>query len=113
MNIVTVWDKATPINGCSAEDFLKENPFLNTGDVVLISNKSTGQVIQVESINIIAANEGISIEGKTPLEVYEEFDLLQKQRQANVENEALNLKELQSQLKATQEALDFMIMGGL
>lgn len=53
-----IWDKMTPINGMSAEQFLSDCDFLANEETIFIKYVN-GRAVQVEGKNILASVYGI------------------------------------------------------
>lgn len=53
-----VWDKKTDINGCSAEEFLHTQKFLDKEETIFLKSVN-GVVTEVEGKNILAESYGL------------------------------------------------------
>lgn len=83
--MIKLWDKQESINGVSAQDFIKDNP-LAEGDILLVTNDTTGIVEQVLNVDVIRNNLKLDIT-LTPPEVGEAYlKSLEEPKQTEISN---------------------------
>lgn len=100
------WDKKTTINDIDAQEFLASMPHLKNGRVITIAD-TNGTITQVESVDVLTANLKIDTTNMSAQEIYETYiNNLEKTSQTEIE-------AIKAQLKTTQEAVDFLLMGGM
>ena len=100
---VVVWDKISPINGVPAEVYLANNNAIRNDDLILVMSGDI--VTRVESTRILADSNSIDITNKTPIEIFEEFNRIEFEKQNEELTKQELLEEQIAQLKADNEKL--------
>lgn len=107
--MIKIWDKRSPINGVSAEEFLKSSPFLKTCNEIVLICKGSDEICYVEAANVLRNILGID-DSVSALEVGERYEQYLKDNNNKIEeqhkNEKTDIERLQEEYKRIKIELE-------